>query len=113
MSAKTKPDDKKAVGEQSPEQKDLQAPEALPAPATPAEQQSGPTGGDSGALTPESDPEPEPEPESDKVQYLVTGRSDVLHNGDLYTEGEPLWLDQDEAYPLLRNGCIQPKDGTR
>ncbi|WP_460418879.1 hypothetical protein [Pseudomonas sp. microsymbiont 2] len=109
MAAKSKPDDKKPVGEQSPDQKDLQAPEALQSAAIQADQQSGPTGSVSDALT----PEPEPEPEPDKVQYLVTSRSDVLHNGDLYTEGEPLWLDQDEAYPLLRNGCIKPKDGAR
>lgn len=107
MAAKTRPDEKNPVSEQSPEQKDLQAPETPQPPATPADQQSGPAGGGPGALT------PEPEPELNKVQYLVTSRSDVLHNGDLYTEGEPLWLDQDEAYPLLRNGCIKPKDGAR
>ncbi|QZP26216.1 hypothetical protein [Pseudomonas mosselii] len=109
MAAKPKPDDKNPVSEQSPEQKDLQVPETLQPPATPADQLSGPTGGESGTLT----PEPEPEAKPGKEQYLITSRSDVLHNGDLYTEGEPLWLDQDEAYPLLRNGCIKPKDGAR
>lgn len=109
MAAKPKPDDKNPVSEQSPVQKDLQAPETLQPPATSADQQSGPAGGGSGALTPETEPEAKP----GKEQYLVTSRSDVLHNGDLYSEGEPLCLDQDEAYPLLRNGCIKPKDGAR
>jgi hypothetical protein len=48
-----------------------------------------------------------------KQAYTVTGRFDVLHDGKLYTEGEPIYLDQDGARPLLNNRCITPTGGTQ
>lgn len=41
-----------------------------------------------------------------KKAYAVTGRTDVLHDGKLYAEGDLVWLDQDSARPLLNNRCI-------
>ncbi|UVK85226.1 hypothetical protein LOY46_11280 [Pseudomonas sichuanensis] len=41
-----------------------------------------------------------------KKAYTVTGRTDVLHDGKLYAEGDLVWLDQDSARPLLNNRCI-------
>ncbi|AHZ80016.1 hypothetical protein DW66_5640 [Pseudomonas putida] len=50
------------------------------------------------------------DPQPEKLAYEVTGRTDVLHNGVLYTEAKALLLDVAEARPLLKNGCIKPKD---
>lgn len=48
-----------------------------------------------------------------KQAYTVTGRTDVLHDGKFYTEGEPICLDQDSARPLLNNRCITPTGGAQ
>lgn len=48
-----------------------------------------------------------------KQAYTVTGRTDVLHDGKLYTEGELVWLDRDSARPLLNNRCITPTGGAQ
>jgi hypothetical protein len=48
-----------------------------------------------------------------KQAYAVTGRSDVLHDGKLYTEGELVWLDWDSARPLLNNRCVTATGGTQ
>lgn len=56
-------------------------------------------------------PEPEPEPEPATRSYQVTTQSDVLLNGQLYTEGAELLLLDAVALPLLKNGCIKPKEG--
>ncbi|MFV2950054.1 hypothetical protein [Pseudomonas japonica] len=52
-----------------------------------------------------------PEPEPETRGYRVTTRSDVLLDGQLYTEGDELLLTHAEAWPLLKNGCIKPKEG--
>lgn len=54
-----------------------------------------------------------PEPEPETRGYRVTTRSDVLLDGKLYTEGAELLLAHVEALPLLKNGCIKPKEGTQ
>ncbi|OLS63749.1 hypothetical protein [Pseudomonas putida] len=51
-----------------------------------------------------------PEPEPETRRYRVTSRSDVLHNGQLYTEGDELLLTDTVARPLLRSCCIEPED---
>ena len=51
-----------------------------------------------------------PEPEPATRGYRVTTRSDVLLNGQLYTEGDELLLSDAVARPLLKNRCVEPKD---
>lgn len=51
-------------------------------------------------------PEPEPEPGPELSRYTVTGRSDVLHNGDLYCEGDDIALSDADAAPLLKRGHV-------
>lgn len=55
---------------------------------------------------PEPEPEPEPEPGPELSRYTVTGRSDVLHNGDLYCEGDDIALSDADAAPLLKRGHV-------
>lgn len=106
MAAKTQPQDKdtpKAKDDQPLIDKSGQVPEAPVAPS-PSDGQADSDGAAEKTSAENNDPEPEPE----KQQYLVTGRTDVLHNADLYTEGDSLWLNEDDAYSLLKAGCIQP-----
>lgn len=56
------------------------------------------------ASAPSNTPEPEPEPELSS--YTVTGRSDVLHNGRLYREGDDINLSDADAAPLLKRGHV-------
>ncbi|NNJ15458.1 hypothetical protein CSV86_009540 [Pseudomonas putida CSV86] len=99
MAAKSTPQDK----EPSPEIAKDQAPEVRKAPDTPAtEPQASPPAEANGA--PESEPEPETR------AYRVTSRSDVLLNGQLYTQGDELLLTDAVARSLLRNRCIEPED---
>lgn len=56
--------------------------------------------------TPAPEPEPEPEPGPELSRYTVTGRSDVLHNGDLYCEGDDIALSDADAAPLLKRGHV-------
>lgn len=112
MAAKTTPQDKdvpKAKDDQDPVTKNDQAPEASPAPDAPSsgDGQAGANGA-SGKTGAESDDPAPSEPRPEEQQYRVTGRTDVLHNGELYAEGDSLWLNQVDAYPLLKAGCIQP-----
>lgn len=103
MAAKTQPQDKdtqKAKDDQPLIDKSAQAPVA----PSSSDGQADSDGAAEKTSAENNDPAPEPE----KQQYLVTGRTDVLHNADLYTEGDSLWLNEDDAYSLLKAGCIQP-----
>lgn len=97
--------DKDASKPEVVQEQNAQAPTgASPAPApAPA-----PANGDGLSAQQSNDGSADPKPE--KLAYQVTGRTDVLHNGVLYTEGKALLLDKAEARPLLKNGCIKPKD---
>lgn len=103
MAAKTTPEAPPAPKEpsQAPNGQAPDAPQTPPTAAAPAGQQDGQAPGDPAVLP----------PESEKGRYEVTGRSDVLHNGALYIAGEHLSLDPEQAYSLLKNGYIKPKDG--
>ncbi|WP_125474407.1 hypothetical protein [Pseudomonas monteilii] len=85
---------------QAPTGATVASPAPAPAPA--------PVNGDGLSAQQSNDGSADPKPE--KLAYQVTGRTDVLHNGDLYAEGDTVWLDQASARPLLKNGCIKPKD---
>lgn len=49
----------------------------------------------------------------EKRPYLVTGIIDVRHDGELYTKGQILWLEQDSATALLNKRYITPKEGNQ
>lgn len=59
--------------------------------------------------SPAPEPEPEPEPGPELGSYTVSGRSDVLHNGDLYREGDDIRLSDADATPLLKRGHVTAK----
>lgn len=103
MTAKTKPE----IPEKKPEEVKEQAPASAQPSDTP---QAGATNSSETASSGDTKSlEPEPEPETHL--YQVTSRSDVLLNGKLHTEGAELLLLDAVALPLLKNGCIQPKEG--
>lgn len=51
--------------------------------------------------------------ELEKRPYLVTGIIDVRHDGELYTKGQTLWLEQDSATALLNKRYITVKEGNQ
>lgn len=71
---------------------------ATESPSTPAPPAAAPA--------PSETPEPEPEPGLELSSYTVTGRSDVLHNGHLYREGDDINLSDADAKPLLKRGHV-------
>lgn len=105
MAAKSTPQDQ----EQKPEAGQGQVPKPAQASDTSGagatDQQASANGGAT------KGPEPEPEPEPATRGYQVTTQSDVLLDGQLYTEGAGLLLLDAVALPLLKNGCIKPKEG--
>ncbi|MFD2645129.1 hypothetical protein [Pseudomonas japonica] len=105
MAAKSTPQEQKPEAVQDLEPKPAQASDAPGTGTTDQDRQASANGGAP------LDPEPEPEPEPATRGYRVTTRSDVLLNGQLYTEGAELLLADAVALPLLKNGCIKPKEG--
>lgn len=102
MTTKTTPKDKAAPdtpGESKPQDEAL-ATASSSAPVAPA-----------AAPAPSDSPEPElePEPGPELGRYTVSGRSDVLHNGDLYREGDDIALSDADATPLLKRGHVTAK----
>lgn len=83
-------------------------------PASETSSESAPTPGAQAAPAPNSPSAPaaalgqgEPqEPEPELNRYTVTGRSDVLHDGDLYREGDDIYLSDAAARPLLNRGRV-------
>lgn len=48
-----------------------------------------------------------------KTAYTVTGLIDVQHDGELYQEGDTVWLDDDSAWPLKNKRYIALKEGRK
>ncbi|HGJ8963869.1 hypothetical protein [Pseudomonas aeruginosa] len=46
--------------------------------------------------------------------FVVTDRTDVLHNDKWYREGDPIELNETDSKSLFKNGCIKwPKDDAK
>ncbi|MDU9392142.1 hypothetical protein [Pseudomonas sp. zfem002] len=107
MAAKSTPQDQ----EQKPEAGQGQVPKTAQASDTSGAGATDQQASASGGATKAPEPEPEPEPEPATRGYQVTTQSDVLLDGQLYTAGAELLLLDAVALPLLKNGCIKPKEG--
>lgn len=59
----------------------------------------------------QSNSQAEPEP---LFTFVVTDRTDVLHNDKWYREGDPIELNETDSKSLFKNGCIKrPKDDAK
>lgn len=92
-------------------------------PATPAQGGAEPSAGnqDLAPVTPKADldaPRNDQDSDSEDIEplltFVVTDRTDVLHNDKWYREGDPIELNETDAESLFNNGCIKwPKDDAK
>lgn len=92
------PTKEKPASETSSESAPTPGAQAAPAPNSPSAPAAALGQGEPQELKPESEPE--------LNRYTVTGRSDVLHDGDLYREGDDIYLSDAAARPLLNRGHV-------